>query len=104
MSAKFARLDMPHPNDLKGRPVPPTNLYGYLSGDAFVEMFATHAYAGGASEGRQGRVHEVIDGVVEITQANFNAAFLNVSEEELEPGEDTLSLGELREKYPLEES
>jgi hypothetical protein len=78
-----------------------TTLYGYLSGDAFVEMFATDTYACGVSENKRGEMHPA-EGAKEITQAHFNAAFLNVTDDELMVGEDTMNLGDLVNRYPVE--
>lgn len=94
----FVRLQIPSAGEYN----PPTTVYGYLSGNSVVEAFATNPVCCGCSEGRQGEIHPATD-AKEISQAEFNACFLNLMDDEIKEDEKTMSLGALRERYPIEE-
>ena len=97
MMPKFGKLRVPERE---------ITVYGeaafYNNGTSvMIESFVT-GYPG-VSDTRAGEVW-ASDDIEKISQAEFNAAFLNITADELDKEDATLSIGDLREKYPEEEA
>lgn len=92
---KIVRLDKPSPR---------TWIYGTIQPDGtLIEAFATNSAAGCASEGMKGTVHDTRGWhKTVITQSEFNGAFLNCMEDEMDDEDRTLSIEQLKVKYPDE--
>lgn len=80
-----------------------TTVYGVVEsdGNTVIEKFATNPHCVGASEAQAGKVwRRQYSGYKPITQSEFNAAFLFVMETEMDEADKTMSLDELKAKYP----